>query len=120
MKRGHRDLRVWQESIVLVELIYRFTEAFPKSEQFGLISQMKRASVSVPANISEGCARNGTKELLHFLSIASGSLSELDTLVEISIRLGLGNNTESIKLKIDEVSALLLALAKSLRQRATS
>ncbi|MDQ8021801.1 MAG: four helix bundle protein [Moraxellaceae bacterium] len=117
MKRGHRDLRVWQESIVLVEMIYRFTDTFPKSEQFGLTSQMRRASVSVPANVSEGCARNGTKELLHFLGIASGSLSELDTLIEISARLGLGNDTEPIKAKIDEVSALLLALAKSLRQR---
>lgn len=104
-------------------MVYRFTDdTFPKTEQFGLTSQMRRASVSVPANISEGCARNGTRELVHFLGIASGSLSELDTLVEIAIRLGLGQNAELLMLKdkLDQVSALILALAKSLRQRAAT
>ena len=68
MKRGHRELRVWQEAMTLVELVYAFTSTFPKDEQFGLTSQMRRAAVSVPANIAEGAARNGTKELLHSLA----------------------------------------------------
>ena len=88
MKRSHRDLKVWQEVIGLVEFIYQLTSSFPAREQFGLTSQLRRAAVSVPANIAEGCARTGTKELLRFLSIAQGSLSELDTLVEVANRLG--------------------------------
>ena len=117
MKRGHRDLRVWQEAIALVELVYAFTSSFPKDEQFGLTSQMRRAAVSVPANIAEGSARNGTRELLHFLGIAAGSLSELDTHAELASRLKLAADTEPIRSKIDQVSALLMALSKSLRSK---
>jgi four helix bundle protein len=78
VKRGHRNLKVWQQAMTLVTEIYTLTATFPSVEKFGLTSQMQRAAVSVPANIAEGFARNGSKELLHFLSIAAGSLSELD------------------------------------------
>jgi len=78
---------------------------------------MRRAATSVPANIAEGAARSGTRELLHFLSIATGSLSELDTHLEVAKRLGLLRDSQDVQNKIDQVSALILALAKSLKAK---
>ena len=72
----------------LVQEIYALTSTFPKEELFGLSSQMRRAAISAPSNIAEGAARNSTKELIHFLSIASGSLAELDTQLELTKILG--------------------------------
>jgi len=100
-----------------VDALYEATASFPTDERFGLVSQIRRAAVSVPANIAEGFARNGTKELLHFLSISVGSLSELDTLIEISTRRGFISERESLVEQIDRVSALVLALSASLRKR---
>ena len=117
MKRNHRNLRAWQQAVDLVCSIYRFTEAFPESERYGLTSQMRRASVSVPANIAEGFARSGTKELLHFLSIASGSLSELDTLAEVAVKLGYVSSANKIQQDIDDVSGLIMGLSASLKRR---
>ena len=117
MKRAHRNLKAWQQAIELVTAIYTSTSSFPAQERFGLSSQMQRASVSVPANIAEGFARNGTKELLHFLSIAAGSLSELDTLIELAARLGYLNNAEELNGKVDEVSGLLMGLSASIKRR---
>ena len=117
MRRSHRDLKAWQQAIQLVLAIYTLTRTFPRDEAFGLSSQLRRASVSVPANIAEGFARNGSKELLHFLSIASGSLSELDTLVELSARLGYIGQPEEIQGKVDEVSGLVMGLAASIRRK---
>ena len=82
-----RDLRVWQLSMELVEIIYRLTRNFPKHEIYGLTSQIQRAAVSVPSNIAEGHTREHTKEFLHHLSIAQASLAELDTQLEIAARL---------------------------------
>lgn len=81
----HKDLDVWKLGIELVELIYTNSKAFPKEEIYGLTSQLRRSAVSVPSNIAEGYARAGNKELVHFLYIALGSLSELETQVIISI-----------------------------------
>ena len=117
MRRKHRDLRAWQAAVELVELIYQVTAAFPREELFGLTSQMRRAAVSVPANIAEGAARRGTKELLHALNIASGSLSELDTHVELASKVGLLKDRAAVDNKIDEVFALLVGLAASLKAR---
>ena len=85
--QSHKDLRVWKESMLLVENIYKITDLFPKSELYGLVSQLRRAAISIPSNISEGCGRKGNKELSRFLYIALGSLSELETQIEISVRL---------------------------------
>lgn len=120
MKRAHRDLKAWQQAMGLVTAIYTATSSFPVAEKFGLTSQLQRAAVSVPANIAEGFARNGTKELLHFLSIATGSLSELDTLIDLAARLGYLNNIEELNGKVDEVSGLLMGLSASIKRRATS
>jgi four helix bundle protein len=85
---SYRDLLVWQRGMALVEAVYRETRSFPRSEVYGLVSQMRRAAVSVPANVAEGHGRRHRKEYLHFLSTAHGSLMELETHVVIAERLG--------------------------------
>ena len=84
----HKDLRVWQQSIEMVTSIYLMTQSIPKEEMFGLVSQLRRASVSVPSNIAEGYARGTDKEKLHFLRISSGSMSEVETQLMLSLNLG--------------------------------
>lgn len=103
--------------MLLVEDVYRLTSTFPKEEQFGLISQMRRAAVSIPSNIAEGAARKSTKELLYFLGVATGSLTELDTQIDLSFRLKYCADTDTIQSRLDEVSALTLALMKSLKAK---
>lgn len=85
--RSFRDLRVWQAAMDLVEQVYLLTRAFPKYETYGLASQMQRAAVSIPSNIAEGHTRAYSKEYLHHLSIARASLAELQTQLEIALRL---------------------------------
>src|SRR5712672_3200232 len=85
---NYRDLKVWQKGMDLVELCYRATRTFPVEEKFGLISQIRRAVVSVPANIAEGQGRSHTKEFLNHLSMAKGSLLEVETLLLVSQRVG--------------------------------
>ena len=85
---NYKDLLVWQRSMDLVERIYRITQKLPDTERWGLISQMCRAAVSVPSNIAEGYGRQATGEYRHFLSIARGSLSELETHLLLCQRLG--------------------------------
>jgi four helix bundle protein len=113
--KTHKDLEVWKRSIALVTEVYKITNDFPKSEEFGLKSQIRRASVSIPANISEGAARHSTKEFIQFLYIGLGSLSEMETLLIISKNL---NFIESTYL-IDQVVVLrkmLLKLISSLKK----
>lgn len=86
--RRHHDLLVWQEAMKLAKAIYALTSGFPAEERFGLSSQMRRAAVSIPSNIAEGAARGSKKELLHFLTISRGSLSELDTQLTLASTLG--------------------------------
>lgn len=88
MEKPHKKLDVWKVSIGLVQQIYKATGVFPKHEIYGLTSQMRRAAVSIPSNISEGAARQTKKELINFLHIARGSLSELDTQLDIALNLG--------------------------------
>ena len=101
----------------LVDEIYDATAGFPRDELFGLTSQLRRAAVSVPSNIAEGCARGGTKELIHFLNIASGSLSELDTQIEIAHRRGYIEDIEKLNKRIESVFAMLVALTASLKRK---
>jgi four helix bundle protein len=81
---SHKDLKVWQESMDLVIQIYKLAENFPKHEVYGLSSQIRRASISIPSNIAEGAGRKGGKEFTRFLYIALGSLSEIETQLEMS------------------------------------
>ncbi len=113
--RKHHDLRVWQGAMDLVEEIYKITALFPKDELYALTNQMRRAAVSVPSNIAEGAARNGSKEFLYFLSIARGSLSELETQLQIAVRLGYMKK-ESFPSNIDTIFGLLGGLMKSIRK----
>lgn len=83
MEKAHKRLKAWQESIELVKIVYKVTADLPSNEKYGLVSQMRRASISIPSNIAEGTARQGGKESLQFFTIARGSLSELDTQVEL-------------------------------------
>jgi four helix bundle protein len=85
---SYRDLRVWRAGLDLVRDVYRATEAFPRAEMFGLVSQMRRAAVSVPSNIAEGHTRGYTRDYLHHVVIAHGSLAELLTQIEIVLDLG--------------------------------
>ena len=84
MMGPHKNLEVWRKSMLLTEEIYRITKSFPREELFGLVSQMRRAAVSVPSNIAEGYGRSSNAEVLHFLYIALGSSNELDTQMLIS------------------------------------
>ena len=85
---GHRDLEVWQKAMQLVTDVYLVTQAFPREELYGLSSQLRRAAVSVPSNIAEGCGRSSKKEFSQFLCHARGSLLEVETQLEIAQNLG--------------------------------
>ncbi|RIK72702.1 MAG: hypothetical protein DCC67_18910 [Planctomycetota bacterium] len=89
--RSHRDLRVWQLGMDLAEKIYAVTAAFPRDELYGLTSQLRRAATSIPANIAEGNARHSTREYARHISIALGSLCEVETFLELSQRLKYGD-----------------------------
>ena len=88
--QSFRDLDVWQRSMEMTLLIYRLTQHFPREEQFGLVSQLRRAAVSVPANIAEGQGRLNTREFIQFLGIARGSNCEIQTLLEVAAGLNYG------------------------------
>ncbi|TLS66752.1 four helix bundle protein [Mariprofundus erugo] len=117
MRRKHHDLQVWQLGMRLVKEVYSVTRTFPESERFGLCSQMQRASVSIPSNIAEGAGRNGEKEFLQFLSIARGSLCELETQLMISHELGYVREEKEVLDLINETYAKLNALMTSIRAR---
>jgi four helix bundle protein len=113
----HRDLHAWQEAMTLVEVVYRVTARFPKAEFFGLVSQIRRCAISVPSNIAEGAARNSTREWVQFLGISCGSISELETQLELAQRLGyLDANTDAM-LQVNRVGRLVRSLRNSLRRK---
>ena len=85
---NYKELKIWQKSMDLVEKVYALTLLFPNEEKYGLISQIQRSAVSIPSNISEGAGRNSDKEFKNFLGIANGSINELSTQSELSIRVG--------------------------------
>jgi four helix bundle protein len=116
---NYRELVVWQKSMELVVACYEMTRLFPRSEVFGLASQLQRAAVSVPSNIAEGSARQHTAELLQFLSVASGSLAELETHLLLAERLGFADSATVKELlsSAGEVGRMLQALKSSLRSR---
>lgn len=117
-ERPHKKLILWQKSMELITSIYELTKKFPKEEEYGLKSQLRRAAVSVPSNISEGLTRRTNADKLHFLNIADGSLSEIDTQSEISLRLKLIDTSdfEITENKLVDVQKLLSGLVRSLKQ----
>jgi len=111
----HKDLKVWQKGIELVEWVYNFTKQLPSSEQFGLTSQLRRAAVSVPTNIAEGAARNHQKEFIQFCYISLGSLAEIETLLVLSKNI-YQLETSDIEEKTKETSILLMGFIKHLKK----
>lgn len=116
--RDHRKLRAFVLADELVIQIYQLTQKFPKEEMYGLTSQMRRAAVSVPSNIVEGCAREGEVEYLRFLEIAFGSLRELHYQLSLANRLGYSEHGLFLAAdeKCDETGKVLAALIRSIRQ----
>ncbi|MCC6493976.1 MAG: four helix bundle protein [Pirellulales bacterium] len=117
--RSHRDLGVWQLGMRLAERIYAITQAFPPDERFGLTSQQRRAAASVPANIAEGNARDYTQDYLRFLSITIGSLAEVETYLELAVRLQYGapEHSQDVEELIAEERRMLRGLQRSLRSK---
>ncbi len=114
--RTFRDLKVWQKGIELVKEVYSITKAFPQEEQYGITSQMKRSSVSIPSNIAEGFRRKYSKEHKQFLNIALGSCAELETQVVIAKELNYINDNQEQKLLglINYICAMLVNLNKKI------
>jgi four helix bundle protein len=112
--KTHKDLKVWKEAMALAKGIYELTRDFPKEETYGLVSQIRRAAVSIPSNLAEGAARNSNKEFIQYLYVSLGSLAELETQLLLSRDLGYPQN-EEIKESIERVRKLLLGLIKYLK-----
>lgn len=115
----HKDLEAWKKSIELVTMVYSEVKNFPDDERFGLVSQIKRAAISIPSNIAEGAARFSDKEMLHFLDISLGSLAELETQFIIAENLGYFNNTNLYK-AFNENIAIITGLKKYLLKKTKS
>jgi four helix bundle protein len=117
--RPHKNLIVWQKAIDVVPFIYGISKKFPDEEKFGLTSQLQRAVTSISINISEGAARMSDKEFLRFAYIASGSLSEVDTLLIIAQKLNYITDNDYLLAneKLNELSALLNGLIKMLKAK---
>lgn len=117
---SYRDLKVWQLAMDFVVEVYQATRRFPATEHYGLTSQVRRAAVSVPANIAEGHGRHHLNEYLHHLSFANGSLKEAETHLLIAERLGYLNapDTQHLLLITSELGRMLGALSRSLKAKA--
>lgn len=116
--RNYKDLIAWQRAMDLVEAVYHRTERFPKEEVFGLTAQIRRAVVSIPSNIAEGEGRNSKNEFLRFLSIAHGSLREVETQLLIAVRLNYltAADIEPTQRLCEEIGRILSGLMNSLRK----
>ncbi len=117
--QSYRDLEVWQKAMDLAEACYRATKGFPKEELFGLTSQIRRAAASIPANLAEGHGRQHTREYLNFVSVARGSLMEVETHLLLSQRVGLltPEALEPLLRMTDDISRMLTGLRKGLERR---
>ena len=118
--RPHEKLEVWSRAVDYVVVIYRMTDGFPKEEKFGLTSQIRRAAVSVPANIAEGAARESPREFAHFLSNAQGSASELATELLIAHRLRFLSEKDYSQLnsELDNIGRMIFGLSQHVKHKA--
>lgn len=117
MIKSYKDLIVWKKSIALVEKIYQLTVKFPATEQWGLCSQMRRSSISIPSNIAEGFGRQATGEYRHHLSYSRGSALELETQIIIAEKLGYLNSNKSTPIlnEIEQISKMLAVLIAKIK-----
>jgi four helix bundle protein len=113
--RDFRDLIIWQRAMALAKEVYRITKSFPREEKFGLTSQLRRAALSVPSNIAEGHARQG-REFYNFLSIARGSLAEVETQLLFAVEVGYlaNHHLESVLSLAEEIKRMAAVLAQRL------
>jgi four helix bundle protein len=115
---SYRDLEVWKNGIQLAKNIYQLTETFPNHELYALTSQLRRASVSVPSNISEGYVKNSTKDFIHFLYISLGSLAEIDTQLQLAKELNYVENIEEfrnfIEIQMKQIRSFINALKRKI------
>ena len=111
--KTHKDLEVWKISRQYVSVLYKLTSSFPKEERYGLTSQIRRSAISIPSNIAEGCGRRSNKELIRFLYIAMGSLSELETQLLIAGDLDFCNIEDCNLDILVSIRRMLLGLIKS-------
>lgn len=121
MEKAHKNLKVWKEAMELVRVVYEVTSLLPSEEKFGLVSQMRRAAVSIPSNIAEGAARRGNKDSIQFYVVARASLSELDTQVELcrSLNLLSPSHVSLLTPHIDATDSLLSGLIRFKKERLT-
>ena len=114
--KPHKNLIAWQKGMELVVSIYEITKTFPKEETYGLISQLRRAAVSVPSNIAEGAADRSNDQFKNFLGIAIGSLNELNTQLEVAFRVGYLSEIKHniIQKQVDECLAVTYGLKRSI------
>ena len=119
MEKPHKKLDVWKAAMKVAQKTYQLTKTFPEEEKFGLVSQMRRAAVSIPCNIAEGAARQGKREFKNFLSIAQGSLSELDTQFELAVLLGFLSDEKmnEITEQLKRIDMMLSGLIRSLMKK---
>ncbi|WP_109680619.1 four helix bundle protein [Xanthomarina spongicola] len=115
--KSYKELLVWQKAMALVTLIYNLTKTFPEDERFGLTSQMRRCSVSIPSNIAEGWGRLSRKNYIQFLRISRGSLYELETQILITKQLNYINDSEKVESLIIEISKMLNSLIRKLEEK---
>lgn len=108
----HKDLEVWKKSIEFVKDIYIITETFPQPEKFGIVSQMRRAAVSIPSNIAEGNARSSAKESARFIDVSIGSIAELETQLIISKELNFLDNINDLLERLKQINAMAIGLRK--------
>jgi len=118
--KSYKDLEVWKVSMEFVTEIYQITSKFPSSELYGLSAQIRRCAVSIPSNIAEGAGRKNTREFIQFLYVSNGSLSELETQLEIAFRLGYITDPESCNNRIMHVRKMLVNLIRALNQKLNS
>ena len=111
----HSDLIAWQEAMNLVEEVYRDTEGFPQKEMFSLTTQIRRAAISIPSNLAEGAGRNSRREFLQYVGISCGSLAELETQLQLAVRLGYLQPEAKCLGQMSQVGRLVRGLRKSLR-----
>ena len=113
------NLNIWNKSMDLVEEVYKIVASLPKDELYSLTSQIKRSAVSIPSNIAEGAGRNSTKEFLHFLSIANGSLCELETQILLATKLKMTDkeNTDEVIKKCREIRNMNFSLQRSIKNK---
>ncbi len=120
--QSYKDLKVWNKAMDLVEEIYKVSLIFPKEEQYGLTSQIRRSAISIPSNIAEGCERGSTKDFIRYINIAYASLAELETQVYLAERIKFINqlSTDALHDLINEIGKMLNGLRSSLNKKLTT